>query len=187
VRIFVALDVAADVRSRIAELIHALAPACPKARWVRTEGMHVTLKFIGETPEEKVERIRAALGKIAPVGAIELRFHGTGFFPHARRPRVFWAGIEASENLAALAGAVETQLAPLGIPREQREFQPHLTLARFKDEVNLAPLHAELARRGAPDFGAMRAEKFHLYESRLKPGGAEYFKLATFACAGAAR
>ena len=187
VRIFVALDIPADVCSRIAELVRALGPACPKARWVRTEGMHVTLKFIGETPEEKVERIRAALGKIAPVGSIELHFRDIGFFPNARRPRVFWAGIEVSENLAALGGAVEAQLAPLGIPREQREFKPHLTLARFKDEVNLAPLNAELARRGALEFGAMRADEFHLYESRLKSGGAEYFRLATFSCAEAAR
>ena len=187
VRIFVALDIPADVRGRIAELIRALVPSCPKARWVRTEGMHVTLKFIGETPAEKVERIRDALGKIAPVGPLELHFRNVGFFPNARRPRVFWTGIEASPNLAPLAAAVEAQLAPLGIPREEREFKPHLTLARFKEEMNLAPLHAELASRGALDFGAMCADEFHLYESRLKPGGAEYFKLATFACAEAAR
>jgi RNA 2',3'-cyclic 3'-phosphodiesterase len=182
-RVFIALDIPADVRAAIGALIRRLQPSCRAARWVRVEGMHVTLKFIGEAPEERVARVKAALAAVRSAAPVEMRFAGTGFFPNERRPRVFWTGIHATPNLAELATEMEQRLELLGIPREQRAFHPHLTLARFDSPTGLARLLDELRAAGAPELGAARTSEFHLYQSVLKRGGAEYTKLATFAFA----
>ena len=179
-RLFVALDIPEDVRRAIRELIEKLQPACRGARWVRAEGMHVTLKFIGEASEEKAATIRDALGGVHSPSPAELRFRGVGFFPNAKHPRVFWAGIETSPNLAEMAAEIEARLERLGIAREDRAFKPHLTLARFKSEEGLPKLHEAIQQLGSPEFGTMRTGEFYLYRSTLKPGGAEYAKLETF-------
>lgn len=186
-RLFVALDLPAEVRGALGAFIGRLAPLCRGARWVRPESLHVTLKFIGEASEENVGRIRDALGRIPAMAPVRMRFRGAGFFPDARRPRVFWAGIEAGPELAALAAAVEAALEPLGIPRERREFRPHLTLARLKSDGGLAALREELARAGDLEFGAATADAFYLYQSLLRPSGAEYVRQASFPLAGGAR
>lgn len=186
-RVFVALDIPEDVRRALGEFITRLAPLGRGARWARAESLHVTLKFIGEAPDEKVPAIRDALVGIPAMAPVEMRFRGTGFFPDARRPRVFWAGIEAGPELVALAEAVEAALEPLGIPRERREFRPHLTLARFKSDEGLAVLRDELARAGAAEFGSATADAFYLYQSILRPAGAEYVRQASFPLAGGGR
>ena len=183
-RLFVALDIPEDVRSSLAVLTAKLRPACKDARWPRIEGLHVTLKFIGETAPEKASKIQATLASIAPRSAIPIIFRGLGFFPNERRPRVLWAGVEAGSELAALAAAVEAALEPLGIPREHRSFSPHLTLARFDPPGRLNPLHAAIEKASPLEFGATTAKEFHLYQSVLKPGGAEYTRLSTFSFAG---
>ncbi len=179
-RVFVALDVPDEVRRALGDLMARLAPCCRAARWARGEAMHVTLKFIGEAVPENVERIKNALQGVHSAEAVEMRFRNVGFFPNAGHPRVFWAGIEASPNLAELAAAVEGAVEPLGIPRETRPFRPHLTLARFKSEEGLARLHEALRREASFEFGATRAAEFHLYQSVLKPRGAEYTRLADY-------
>jgi 2'-5' RNA ligase len=108
VRVFVAIPVPDDVRRALGELIAKLRRACPQARWVRTEGMHVTLKFIGECGEDKVERIKTAIAAVRSAAPVELRFRNTGFFPNPKHPRVFWAGIDASPNLAEIAQAISS-------------------------------------------------------------------------------
>ncbi len=92
--------------------------------------------------------------------------------------------MEAGDELGALAAAVETALEPLGIAREQRAFSPHLTLARFDSPSDLQRLHAAIAAAGPLEFGGAIAKEFHLYQSVLKRGGAEYTRLATFRCSG---
>lgn len=182
-RLFVATDIPEDVRAAVAALVARLRPVSRDARWARVEGLHVTLKFIGEAPEEKVGAIISALKDVAPAKPIALNFHGLGFFPNERRPRVLWAGIDAGPELAALAAAVETALTPPGIPREDRAFSPHLTLARFDSSRGLDRLHAAIHAAGPLEFGGTLAKEFHLYQSILKRGGAEYTRVATFACA----
>lgn len=179
-RLFVALDIPEAVRAALRELVRRLEPACRGARWVRVENIHLTVKFIGHVAPEKAEQIRAALGTIRLAAPVDMRFRNVGFFPNARRPRVFWAGTEASPNLAELAEAVEAALEPLGIPREQRSFKPHLTLARFKSEEGLPAMREAIAALPSAEFGAAQATEFHLYESQLRPGGAEYERRATF-------
>jgi RNA 2',3'-cyclic 3'-phosphodiesterase len=182
-RLFVALDIPESVRTSLATLSAKLRDACLNARWPRIEGLHVTLKFIGETPAEKTEIIMAALAAVPVRAPFSINFRGLGFFPDARRPRVLWAGIESSPKLAQLAAAVDAALHPLGIPREERSFTPHLTLARFSTPRGLDSLQAAIQKAGPVDFGCITAKEFHLYQSVLKPGGAEYTRLATFSFA----
>ena len=185
-RVFVALDIPEDARARIGALIARLRPVCRSARWARMEGIHLTLKFIGEAQPEKIETIKASLARIRFSHSIEMKFRDVGFFPNERRPSVFWAGIEAGAELGALAGAVETSLEPLGIAKEHRAFSPHLTLARLKppDSSALKHLREAISAAGPLEFGAGVAKEFHLYQSILKPSGAEYTRLATFRFAG---
>jgi len=180
VRLFVAVDVPEAVRASLAELSARLQKICPSARWVRLEGVHITLKFIGEVSPEQVESIRQALGSLPGFAPIELRFAGLGFFPSARRPRVFWAGVEAGPQLTALVAAIEMKLEPLGIPPEKRAFQPHLTLARIETPQSTQALSAAVEELGTPQFGSETFREFHLYQSVLKRSGAEYTRLVTY-------
>src|SRR5579862_788036 len=148
VRLFVALDIPEDVRAAIGALVTKLREHFRDARWVRIEGAHVTLKFIGEVPTEKMEDIRASLRTVPFPAPIQINFRGVGFFPNDRRPRVLWAGIEAGPPLGALAAAVDAALEPCGIAREQRAFSPHLTLARLDSPKNFNRLHERLATAG---------------------------------------
>jgi 2'-5' RNA ligase len=180
VRVFVALDVPEAASAALAELSARLKKICPSARWVHLEGVHITLKFIGEVSPEQLERIRQALGQLPGFDPIKLRFAGLGFFPSARRPRVFWAGVEAGPHLAELAAAIEMKLESCGVPPERRPFQPHLTLARFESPERTQALAAAVEALGTPEFGSETFKEFHLYQSVLKRSGAEYTRLVTY-------
>ena len=183
-RLFVAIDIPEDVRSAIAEIVPKLRPACRNARWVRIENLHVTLKFIGETSPEICETIQAALASIPPRPPIPITFRGLGFFPDERRPQVLWAGVKGGTELTTLAGEINAALAAVGIARDEREFSPHLTLARLETPRVLEAFHDAVKSAGRLSFGRTTVEEFHLYQSVLKPGGAEYTRLATFPLAG---
>jgi RNA 2',3'-cyclic 3'-phosphodiesterase len=185
VRLFVALDIPFAVRRNFTELVAMLRSAeqtssKKKARWVRADNLHVTLKFIGHIEPAKLDPIRAALSAIRSLQPVDLSFRGLGFFPNENRPRVLWAGMEASSILALLAGDVDLTLAELGIPRETRAFTPHLTLARFDPPGISKELRAAAAANVTKEFGVLRTGEFHLIESKLKPSGAEYTTLQTF-------
>jgi 2'-5' RNA ligase len=183
-RLFAALDVPGSVRAGLVDLIARCKPRCRAVNWARPEGMHVTLKFIGHAIADadagKLAAARAALRGVASDAPVDLRYRGIGFFPTARRPRVLWCGIEASPNLAPLAAAIERLLEPLGIPREERAFVPHLTLARFKSPETASAFARELEEFAECDFGSSRETQFHLFESRLNPSGAEYRKIESY-------
>jgi 2'-5' RNA ligase len=180
VRLFIAMDIPEEVRNAVRDFISKLARTAHGARWVRPEGMHLTLKFIGEAKPETVEQIKSQLHDVRSAAPVEVRFQGVGFFPNARRPRVLWVGIESSANLAELADGIEKRMETLGIPRESRAFKPHLTLARFDPQKPPGHLGEEIDRLGAPEFGSACTAEFHLYQSVLKRSGAEYRRLESF-------
>jgi 2'-5' RNA ligase len=191
-RLFIALDLDDAIRARIARFMDGVGPFAPDARWVTPESLHVTLKFIGEQPDDSVDRIRLALRAFAAPTS-EIHFRGYGFFPTAKSARVFWIGMDAGPQLAALAAALDDVTAALGIPKEDRAFSPHLTLARSRgssgaprslttDKPNRAfeRLQEKLASRPTPEFGTMTPREFFLYQSQLSPKGSKYTKLAAF-------
>jgi 2'-5' RNA ligase len=192
VRLFIALDIDEAIRQRITRFAEGVTGFAPDARWTKPESLHVTLKFIGEQPEAAVEQIKNALGTIA-IEPAEINFRGYGFFPTAKSPRVFWIGIEAGPQLAALAAAIDDKTESLGIPKEARAFSPHLTLARGSggsgsprrlkaDAPNrtFQRLQEKLSARSTPEFGTMTPREFFLYQSQLSPKGSKYTKLARF-------
>jgi 2'-5' RNA ligase len=179
-RLFAAFDLPREVRNALATLGQRLKPECRAARWVRPESMHVTLKFLGETDPQKIPDIRAALAPIRSAEPVAMDFRVLGFFPNEFKPRVLWCGVQATPNLAELATAVEDALEPLGFAREMRTFSPHLTLARLEPSDALENLARAADSLKSYDFGAARESEFHLFESVLKPSGAQYTKLAAF-------
>ncbi|HET9402508.1 MAG TPA: RNA 2',3'-cyclic phosphodiesterase [Candidatus Acidoferrales bacterium] len=185
-RLFVAIDLSDSVREAIATFVQKMRAACPSAKWARVEGLHVTLKFIGEVKEPVISQIADALAEVHASNPVDLNVCGTGFFPSSKRPRVFWAGMQASPNLASIALDIDARLEPLGIVRETREFKPHLTLARFDSPRGLEPLHQALQSAGEPNFGSIRTCEFRLYRSELMHGGARYTPLRTFCFASEA-
>ena len=184
-RLFVALEIPAAVRNNLAALIDELRNADAeaskrRARWVRPENLHVTLKFIGHVDPAKADSIRAVLAQVRSDCRVTIEFRGLGFFPGEKHPRVLWAGAENSLNLPELASDIDKRLEPLGIARETREFTPHLTLARFDPPGISEKLRAAVQKNIHHDFGALRSSEFHLFESKTKPFGAEYTIVQSF-------
>ena len=183
-RLFVALDINEDIRERVERFIDEVRQLAPDARWIPPESLHVTLKFIGEAKPQKRELIEQALAACSVTGALQLSVRGCGFFPDERRPRLFWAGIEPVVPLAKLARTVDDSLAPLGIPREDHPFHPHLTLARAKRNTpasGFKRLQEKLAVMQSHGFGTMTAHEFFLFESKISRKGSRYTKIASFA------
>ena len=193
-RIFIGIDLDAEVRARIERFLEGVEGFAPDARWVRPESLHITLKFIGEQPPDRVEAITERLRRVKG-NAFEIRAGGYGFFPTAKAPRVFWIGIHTGPQLAELAESIDMATAELGVPREDRPYSPHLTLARAGsrrksaspkwskgDGPNaiFAVLEKRLAAISELDFGTMTANEFILYQSQLSPAGSKYTKLQRF-------
>jgi RNA 2',3'-cyclic 3'-phosphodiesterase len=183
-RLFVAFDLPGEVRQALGELIAQLRPLCPAARWVRPEAMHLTLKFLGHVEDQagggQLDSIRAALAAVHSSAPVEMQFRGIGFFPDARRPRVVWCDIDSSPNLAPLAADISLVLQPLGFPPEDRAFVPHMTLARLDTSRGSAKLVRAAEEVQSREFGSARETEFHIFESILRPSGAEYRKLQTY-------
>lgn len=174
-RLFVALDFPPSLREALAPLFREKIPG---AKWTSPEQLHLTLRFLGECPDETFEALRSGLREIA-APSFPLALQGVGTFPNPQRPRVLWAGLEAGPELYALQNQVEALAQALGLPPETKAFSPHLTLARLK-----FPAPAETARFLMKFHGlrgpAFRVEEFHLYSSRLSPKAAEHRKEASF-------
>jgi len=178
-RLFTGLDLSPAVVGALDALLDRLRPAA-RINWSPPANLHVTTRFIGEWPEARLPELRASLAELPDHPPISIHVRNLGYFPNARAPRVFWAGIEASPDLAALASEIDAVLASLGLPPEGRPFSPHLTLARIKDRVPLDALRQAVAALPSLEFGSFAADRSFLYLSRPGPAGSVYTKLAEF-------
>ena len=181
-RCFVAVDVAPEVRAAIVRAQARLRAAAPHAdvRWTPSAGFHVTLKFLGAVAEERVPDVVAAVGRaIAGAESLALAAGGLGAFPSRAHARIVWAGIAVGgESVAALATAIDAAVAPLGFPAEARPFHAHVTIGRVRSPRAVRDLAAALEGRATDSFGAWTAAEVVFYESRLRPTGAEYVRVA---------
>jgi 2'-5' RNA ligase len=187
-RLFVAIELPDETKRELTRTIERLRDAIggDALRWVRPEGIHVTLKFLGAVEPERVEAIQTALRiGLRDVDAFTLRPEGAGSFGGRRNLRVVWVGVGGEvEALARAASAVEGALAPLGFPTEQRAFNAHLTLARIRDDAPASErerVHAALGAFRAPAFAAFHVEHVSLMRSTLGRGGAVYDAIGAFA------
>lgn len=178
-RLFTAIDLPEEIRDRLAELIGRLRPLA-SVQWSPPENLHITTKFIGEWPVDRLPEVGRKLAGLAGGRAIAIRIGGLGFFPNAKSPRVFWAGVEAGPALALLAGETDRALGALGVQPETRPYSPHLTLARIRKDPAPKPFYEAIARLGAPEFGSFSADRFFLYLSKPGPRGSVYTKLSEF-------
>ena len=175
IRTFIAVELPHGVRAALQAARAALTPLVSGARWAPDQGIHLTLKFLGDTPPSKVEDVAAIMDTIAGGRAgFVLGIDGIGVFPNPHAARVLWTGVHDPEGACApLARELELALAPLGFTPEKRSFRPHLTLARFK--------HSELIQENVlsykPERVTFDVTQITLFKSRLRPEGAEYTPL----------
>lgn len=180
-RTFIAIELSDAVRDTLLGFLREIRHFDAPVRWIRPEGMHLTLKFLGEVPFDKVAAIRSILDDVTALHtSFSLEFSGTGTFPsNTRAPRVIWAGITRSQPMEALYKDLEDGLETIGFSRERRRFHPHLTLGRVKAPRNLEALLDFLHRNDRASFGTMQAGSVILFKSVLKPTGAEYSRIHT--------
>jgi len=185
-RLFVACELPPEMKDGLAALQDALrGRGAPPVRWVRPEGIHLTLKFLGAVPAQRVADICAALAPtVEGIRPLQLWLGSLGTFGGRRGARVVWVGVEGDvERVAELQRRVEAALARLGFPAEERAFSPHLTLARVPDHVRSAERERlwDLAKaQPAPEAAPVTIREVSLMRSILGPGGALYERLAAF-------
>src|SRR5487761_3927 len=185
-RIFIAIDLPGSIRRELERWQNlfrsalSLAPASAnEIRWMRPEGIHLTLRFLGEVSAAGVDLLVERLQRLGTFKPFPVEVKGFGFFPDARRPRVFWAGVTVPPELTALATGIETTVAGLDFGKELRLYKPHLTLARFKSVSPQPVLEAMSKQEGNLSLGRFRVSEFYIFESKLTAGTApQYHKLA---------
>ncbi len=178
-RTFIAIDLETEVRENLEKVIHTLKPAGPGIKWVNTEGIHLTLKFLGNISNEQADEIKAVMDRSAENHSpFTLECRGLGTFPvKSRNPRIVWAGIDEQSDLMAIQKELDQQLAELGFSKEKRTFHPHLTLGRARKKTNSRLLIPEIKKYGSQEFGKTLVDKIILYESTLTPEGAVYSRI----------
>jgi 2'-5' RNA ligase len=173
-RAFIAISLTDEVRNGLADLASGLSSYVPKGavRWVRPDQIHLTLRFLGETPAEKLPHIERGMDEaVSGVRPFTLGLDRIGYFPNQRRPRVIWVGLGGElAQLATLRACLDKELANVGIAPEDKAFRAHLTVGRVKDERALqgATLHAAVPRL------VFSVSAIHLVESQLRPDGPIY-------------
>jgi 2'-5' RNA ligase len=177
-RLFTALDLPGDVVSKLDELLARLRPTAP-IQWSTAANLHITIKFIGAWPEDRLEELKTSLAGLPAHNPISVHIRDLGAFFNPNKPRIFWCGVDAP-GLAELVADTETVMAGLGIAKEERDYSPHLTLARIKEGFDLTALRTAVVAESTLDFGRFEARSFFLYQSQSKPRGSVYTKLAEF-------
>jgi 2'-5' RNA ligase len=192
-RTFIAIELAEPLRIALRGVQEQLKRQTPpgSVRWVGPDGIHLTLKFLGDTPRSRVPEIETALqAACAGLEPFEFSVEGRGCFPSFRRPRVVWVAVrDKSGVLTRLQGAVERTVAPLGWPTEERSFSPHLTLGRVTkgvDDRTIAAVGQAVEKCVVEQIGLQRATAVSLMQSDLRPTGAVYSRLSHIALAEAA-
>lgn len=164
---------------RLERLTSALRPEA-NINWSPLDNLHITTKFVGEWPESRLEDLHETLSGLTAREPFEVEVRDLGWFPNERSPRVFWVGIHAGEQLAALARETEDRLVALGIKKEDRKFAPHLTLARIKGPVPLTRLREKVRHMQPAAVGKFAVSHFCLFRSDPGSNASIYRKLREY-------
>ena len=184
-RTFIAIQLSAELKRHISDLQAEFKRQAPELRglsWVNPEGIHLTLRFLGDIEESQVEAITSLLWTAAaPIGTFRLEARGLGGFPTPQRMRVLWVGLsgdaEATTALQRLQATIEDGLVGIGFAREERAFTPHLTVARIRERGAVGPLARLVMKEKDRMLGELRAGSVALIKSELRPKGAVYTSL----------
>lgn len=186
-RLFIAIDLGDEVRRMVGKQLEKLQPLAPNAKWVKVEGMHVTLAFLGYVEDGRLPDVKAVVEEVATRHVpMSFSVQTLGGFGSSNRPRVLWAGLDGEvEALAAVKGDLDQRLIPLGYQAENRPFKPHLTLARARQPSGDPALARCVRYPGPSSFGSARIDRLILFRSDLSPKGARYTALCEPQLSGA--
>ena len=184
IRSFIALNLTADIHRQLDDIIQSLKQQTTIVRWVPSQNIHLTLKFLGDVSLANIETLQRVLaGEAARHAPFTFTVGGFGAFPNTRWPRVLWVGVQAPAALNTAQHGIEAETQRLGYTGEERPFSPHLTLGRVSN--NASPQEARrlsdaLAQVKIGELGQVMVKSVYLYRSDLNPGGATYTPLASF-------
>lgn len=178
-RLFTAIDLPSDVLLRLDRLLSALRSEA-LIKWNPLDNLHITIKFIGEWPEGRLDALHETLSSLLPREPFEIEIKDLGWFPNERSPRVLWSGVHGDERLLNLVRETEDRLVELGVKREDREFSPHLTLARIKNPVPLGRLRQKVGEMQPAALGHFSASQFALFRSDPGSNSSIYRKLREY-------
>lgn len=176
VRTFIAVLLTDELKSRISTVQDQFKDLAPEVKWVARENLHVTLKFLGDVDSGRIEAVCSAMASaVEGVEAFSMGVSGVGAFPNPRRPRTVWVGLDSgAESLAEVAQRVDSALAGLGFPKEDRKFTGHVTIGRVKDERRIGSLPEALLAAKSTEFGAVDVAGITVMKSDLRREGPVY-------------
>jgi RNA 2',3'-cyclic 3'-phosphodiesterase len=179
-RLFFSVPLSADAKERAASAIAGMRRAAPQLSWTRTEQLHFTIAFLGEQPDDALERAASAATECRELRAFDLSLGGAGAFPNARRARVVWLGCSrGAAELEAVAAKLCAGLRAARFELQDRPFRAHLTIARVKPGSDRAAARA-LENAPTGEVTSFRVPAFHLVRSYPGSGGARHETLRTF-------
>ncbi len=174
-RCFIAIDISEPIRRDFGEIIDRLKKYDADVKWVTVDNIHLTLKFLGNTPENLLPKIREYLFNVVlSYNPFYIRIYTTGVFPNRKYPRVIWIGVGDSEILKRLQIDIENAMVSLGFKKELKAFNPHLTLGRVRSQKGVMNLIQAIDTFKERDFGTIHVKQIKLMKSELKPQRAEY-------------
>lgn len=178
-RCFISILLPEEIKKEMSDIQTRFRSSGSDVSWTKPDGMHLTLKFLGEIEEKGLAKIEESLNMAAcGISPFLLTVLDTGVFPDLRRPRVVWLGLkEDGTNLTRLQRGIEKELETIGFPPEKRRFSPHVTLGRIRSNKNLGRLLHIMEEEKISDPGTFRVSNVHLMKSDLRPAGAVYSEL----------
>lgn len=186
-RIFLAIDIDDGVRGRVRAAQDDLKSCGGKIRWVAPQNMHVTLCFLGNVADELLAEVCEAARRVASEHRpFDFDVRGVVCVPPAGRLRMLWVGVDdAGGAMTRLQADLADALGELGLPKEERRFRPHLTLARVKFTKDAAGIRGAAAEKAETNFGTVRAAQVTVYSSEISPQGPTYTPVAAAGLGGA--
>jgi len=178
VRAFLAIPLPRQLQDSISSIQRQLQTKIPDTRWVDPKNLHLTLHFFGEIAQETLEKIKVSVLSVKGCKRpFQVEVKGLGAFPNPHRPRILWLDLEPTDQLKQLHQNYSEALHQTGVFLESRPYSPHLTIGRLRQpQPDLTDLFHSVGRRS---IGMLTVDKLILYESHLRPGGAEHIPLLT--------
>ena len=179
-RTFIAVDFPIEIKAKIEEITTYFKTQLPSKviKWVDANNMHLTLKFMGETPANQLEPIKRAMQQVVNTFPIfEIAIENLGMYPNAKKPRVVWLGISGEKNLISLHKQIDQALKEIGIQPERRPFSPHLTVGRVRrsvDPESVIIVGKTLSEFKVSTLGRVTINEVVYYQSELTPQGPNY-------------
>jgi RNA 2',3'-cyclic 3'-phosphodiesterase len=180
IRTFIAVELPKEINDSIQRLQNDLKDSMSDARWVKYGNIHLTLKFLGDTKVTKLELIGTVIQEIArKYSPFIISLAGIGAFPNSRKPSVIWTGIDkGKDEISKLANEIESAMGKLGFPKENRPFNPHLTIGRVREINHPSEMTKALENPNVGEIGEFTVDKINFIKSQLDPKGSIYTTLA---------